>query len=132
MLQLMLRKVLASTIIAIVVGGLAAVVYAHTLQWESYNDVLVSNVNLQHKKIEAHIMRHPTNSNTLMVAYMDHFLGGAAEGHRYRVAVSTDGGATWTDRGYIPLPSGTYVSADPVIAVRSANNTTTWYVSYHV
>jgi len=125
----MLRKVLVLTIIAVIVGIFTAIVYAHTLSWESYNDVLVSNVNLGYKKVEAHIMRHPTNSSILMAAYIDYFAGGATEGHRCRVAVSTDGGATWTDRGYIPLPSGTYVSADPVVAVRTVNNTTTWYVS---
>ncbi len=127
----MRRKVLALTIIAVVVGSFTAMVYAHTLSWESYNDVLVSNVNLGYRKVEAHIMRHPTNSSILMAAYIDSFAGIAPDKpwHRCRVAVSTDGGATWTDRGYIPLPSGTKISADPVIAVSTVNNTTTWYVS---
>jgi hypothetical protein len=127
----MLRKVLVLTIIAVIVGSFAAMVYAHTLSWESYNDVLVSNVNLGYRKVEAHIMRHPTNSSILMAAYIDYFAGIDPNKplHRCRVAVSTDGGATWTDRGYIPLPSGTRVSADPVIAVSTVNNTTTWYVS---
>lgn len=79
-------------------------------------------------KIEAHIMRHPTDGNMLMAAFLDYAAYSGAE-KRCRIATSTDGGATWSDKGYLPLPTGTYISVDPVVAVSKVGNTVRWYVA---
>ncbi|MDW8275114.1 MAG: sialidase family protein [Candidatus Nitrosocaldus sp.] len=121
------RAITALIMVAALVAS-STTVYAHTLSWEFYNDVLVSNADTGYRKIEAYIMRHPTDSNILMAAFMD-FAAYSGSAARCRVATSTDGGATWTDRGYLPLPTGTYISADPVVAVSKVGNTVTWYAA---
>ncbi|MEM4278811.1 MAG: sialidase family protein [Candidatus Nitrosocaldus sp.] len=124
----MQNKAVTVLIIIVMLVISSSIVSAHTLSWEFYNDVLVSNADTGYRKIEAHIMRHPTDSNMLMAAFLDYAAYSGAE-TRCRVATSTDGGATWTDRGYIPLPTGTYISKDPVVAVSKVGDIVRWYVA---
>ncbi|MEO9364742.1 MULTISPECIES: hypothetical protein [Candidatus Nitrosocaldus] len=93
----MQKRVITLTIITALLIS-SSIVYAHTLSWEFYNDVLVSNADTSYRKIEAHIMKHPTDGNILMAAFLDYAAYSGAE-RRCRIATSTDGGATWTDRG---------------------------------
>ncbi len=116
----MRRKVLLTAFISLLliatISSVMMIASAGTISWESYNDVLVSNADLGYRKDEVHIMRHPSNNNILVAAFIDYSAGQGVTG-KCRIAISSDG-------GYLPLPSSTYVSADPVLAVSGS----TWYV----
>ncbi len=54
-----------------------------------------------------------SNNNYLVTALMDNTRTSDYECRTYN---STDAGNTWTDRGFLSLPSGTNTSNDPVVA----------------
>jgi hypothetical protein len=96
-------------------------VYAGTPIW--ITDVLVSNANIEKQQAESHIIASVSNNNNLVVALMDNSQdpdpNDSTYIYRCRAYNSTDGGNTWTDRGFLPLPSGTSISNDPVVASTS-------------
>jgi len=109
--------VVISIIIAIIVLIVpTAGIYAGSLTWDYYNDVLVSNTNEDKQQAESHIIASASNNNNLVVALMDNTLTSL---YRCRAYNSTNAGDTWTDRGFLPLPSGTSISNDPVVASTS-------------
>lgn len=120
----MQKRAISALIIALIIVAGSSMVYAGTISWEFYNDILVSNADVSAHKKEAHIMRHPTDSNRLLAAFIDF----ASTPERCRVATSSNAGTSWSVASYLPLPSSTSRSNDPVIAVRSTTSGTTWYV----
>ncbi len=86
-------------------------VYAGTAVWST--DVLISSANIEKHQAESHIMVSASNNNYLVTALMDNT---RISNYECRAYNSTDAGDTWTDRGFLPLPSGTNTSNDPVVA----------------
>ncbi len=124
--KVLLTAFITSLLLIATISSVMMIASAGTISWELYNDVLVSNADLGYRKDEAHVMRHPSNNNILVAAFIDYAAGQGVTG-KCRIATSSDGGGSWTDRGYLPLPTSTYISADPVLAVSGS----TWYVACH-
>ncbi len=110
---------ITTMVIAIVMNTMN--VYAGTPIW--ITDVLVSNANIERQQAESHIIASVSNNNNLVVALMDNSQDPDPNDTTYiykcRAYNSTDGGNTWTDRGFLPLPSGTVRSNDPVVTSTS-------------
>jgi len=96
-------------------------VYAGTPIW--ITDRLVSNANIERQQAESHIIASASNNNNLVVALMDNSQdpdpNDTTPIYKCRAYNSTNAGDTWTDRGFLPLPSGTVRSNDPVVTSTS-------------
>lgn len=107
-IPLLATILLSSTILA---------AYAGNVNWTYPDDVWVSNDSNSYNRKEAHVVKSPASSTNLLALYIDY------QQNKCRAASSSDGGNSWIVRSYLPLPSGTTVSVDPVLSA-SGN---TWY-----
>ncbi len=122
------------TVISIMIAAVMVVsivpttidISAGDVTWDSYNDILISNANEDKQQRESHIAVSPTNNNHLVVALMDNTPDPNPSDDDYisrcRAYNSTNAGDTWTDRGFLPLPSGMDRSYDPVVASTDDGN----------
>ena len=121
-------KAVISIIVAIIVASIIPTIDIHAgnVTWNYSNDVLVSNANEDKQQRESHIAVSPTNNNYLVVALMDNTPDPNTSDRDYiskwRAYNSTDGGNTWTNRGFLSLPSGMDRSNDPVVASTADGN----------
>ncbi len=93
--------------------------------WDFPNDVLVSSVNSTLTQVEPHLSDggDANGNSTLAAAITDYASPSVVSGIRQpecRVYSSSDAGATWTDRGFLGIPSNTNLSGDPVVSTDSS------------
>ncbi|MEO9365205.1 MULTISPECIES: sialidase family protein [Candidatus Nitrosocaldus] len=118
------RVITALIIMAVIVTAISSssivVVTAANVTWDFSNDVLVSYANEDKQQRESHIAVSANNNNYLVTALMDNTPDPTPNDNdpisKCRVYNSTNAGNSWTDRGFLPLPSGTDRSNDPVVA----------------
>lgn len=93
--------------------------FADTATWDFYNDTLVSPGNSNMKHIESNIVISGNNNNNLLAGFMDNT---NTVHYQCRASASTDGGATWTDKGFIPIGPTYNTGNDPVVATDASGN----------
>ena len=100
---------------------------------ESGTDVLVNNPagdagGSSHTQSETSIVRNET-TGTLCSAYNDSYHG-VVQARAFRLSRSTDGGATWVDKGAFPSGAGSVNSGDPSMTWRKSDGNF-YYAALH-
>ncbi|GBC73446.1 hypothetical protein HRbin04_00847 [archaeon HR04] len=140
----MQKRVVIALIIMMAV--IVTSIHAANVTWDFSNDVLVSYANEDKQQRESHIEVSANNNNYLVTALMyntpDPTPNDSDRISKCRVYNSTDAGSSWTDRGFLPIPSGMDRSVDPVVASTTdgkffvaciaGTSTTTPYVLYWI
>ncbi len=114
-MALRLRLPLLAVLLSIAMIS-STVAFGNTSSWDLASDVIVSSGNEASQQRESHLDVNEENNNQVVAALMDNNSGL----NRCRAYSSSNGAQTWSDRGFLPLSSGTDSSADPVVSSDSS------------